>query len=60
VKRSEALVTIPSLGLEIEVIVEAARRIILERNLIGRGLINKFILLLDGIKGENCIIRYQE
>ena len=59
VKRSQALVTIPDLGIDMEVIVETPRRILFERNLVGRELINRLKLLLDGEKGEDCIIEYE-
>jgi len=59
VKRSQALVTIPDLGIDMEVIVETPRRILFERNLVGRELINRLKLLLDGVKGEDCIIEYE-
>jgi len=55
-KRSRALVTIPGLGVDVEALVETPRRILFKRNLVGRGLINKLRLLLDGVKGEACVI----
>ena len=58
-KRSQAKMTILDLGIDIEVIVETPRRILFERNLVGRELINRLKLLLDGVKGEDCIIEYE-
>ncbi|MCD6592810.1 hypothetical protein J7L00_01825 [Candidatus Bathyarchaeota archaeon] len=59
VKRSQALVTIPGLEADVETLVETPRRILFKRNLVGRGLINKLRLLLDGAKGEDCVIEYE-
>ena len=58
-KRSQAKIIVPDLGIDMEVIVETPRRILFERNLVGRELINRLKLLLDGIKGEDCIIEYE-
>ena len=58
-KRSQAKITIHDLGIDMEVIVETPRRIFFERNLVGRELINRLKLLLDGVKGEDCIIEYE-
>ena len=58
-KRSRALITIPGLGIDMEAIVETPRRILFKRNLVGRELINKLKLLLDGVKGEDCVIEYE-
>jgi len=58
-KRSRALITILNLGIDMEAIVETPRRILFKRNLVGRELINKLKLLLDGVKGEDCVIEYE-
>jgi len=58
-KRSQAKIAVPDLGIDVEVIVETPRRILFERNLVGRELINKLKLLLDGVKEEDCIIEYE-
>jgi len=58
-KRSQARITVPDLGIDMEVIVETPRRILFERNLVGRELINRLKLLLDGVKEEDCIIEYE-
>jgi len=58
-KRSRALITIPNLGIDMEVIIETPRRTLFKRNLVGRELINKLKLLLDSAKGEDCVIEYE-
>ena len=58
-KRGQAKIIVPDLGINMEVIVETPRRILFERNLVGRELINRLKLLLDGVKGEDCIIEYE-
>ena len=58
-KRSQAKIIVPDLGIDMEVIAETPRRILFERNLVGRELINRLKLLLDGIKAEDCIIEYE-
>jgi len=58
-KRSQALITIPNLGIDMEAIIETPRRTLFKRNLVGRELINKLKLLLDGAKGEDCVIEYE-
>ena len=58
-KRSQAKIIVPDLGIDMEVIAETPRRILFERNLVGRELINRLKLLLDGVKGEDCIIEYE-
>ena len=56
VKRSEALIEIPQLSLRLEAIIETPRYFIFKRNLIGRELINKLKMLLNGPEKEDCII----
>lgn len=57
VRRSEAFITVPDLGFEGEVVVETPRYFLFKRNLVGRELINKFKLLLDGVKMESCVVK---
>jgi len=58
VKRSEAIIEILNIGFRTDVIIETPRYYIFDRNLVGRSLINKLILLIDGKNNETCIIRY--
>lgn len=59
-KRSQALITVPDLEIEMEATIETPRHILFERNLVGRELINKLKLLLDGTREEGCAVKYEE
>jgi len=55
-KRSEGVIEIPQTGFKSDVMIETPRYFPFKRNLIGRELINRFKILLDGQNLEDCIV----
>lgn len=56
VKRARALVEVLGTGFVGELVVETPRYLRFERNLLGRGFLRRFRLLLDGEKSQGCLL----
>lgn len=56
VKRARALVEVVRAGLVGELVVETPRYLRFNRNLLGRGFLKRFRLLLDGKQSQGCLL----